>query len=81
MEDERIDFPVLVQKTLLAPDLSKKKPWHNSVNWIDQICAVVNLIPVVGGALAGEVKAITESVTKQMSSYGSSLDSYIILKK
>mgnify|MGYP007081787513 FL=1 len=35
----------IVQQTLLVPDLAVKKPWHGHINWVDQLCATVNLIP------------------------------------
>lgn len=50
----------VIQQTLLVPDLAVKRPWNKHVNWIDQLCATVNLIPGIGGALAGEIKAITD---------------------
>ncbi len=41
---------------LLFKHLTAKKPWHKNVDWIDQLCAIVNLIPSIGGALAGEIR-------------------------
>lgn len=46
MKKEDIQLPVIVEKTLLSPNLSKKTSLNKSVNWVDQLCAVVNLIPV-----------------------------------
>lgn len=50
----------IIQQTLLIPNLAKKRPWYQHVNWIDQLCATVNLIPGIGGVLAGEIKSITD---------------------
>ena len=58
----------LVQKTLLLPNLTAKKPWYKYVDWVDQLCAVVNLIPSVGGALAEQIKTITNAVSNYQTS-------------
>ena len=58
----------IVQQTLLVPDLAVKKPWHGHINWVDQLCATVNLIPCVGGAIAGEIKAITDAAANYQAS-------------
>lgn len=58
----------IVQQTLLVPDLAVKKPWHGHINWVDQLCATVNLIPCVGGAIAGEIKAITDTAANYQAS-------------
>lgn len=50
----------VIQQTLLIPNLAKERPWCQHVNWIDQLCATINLIPGIGGTLAGEIKAITD---------------------
>ena len=60
MVKEKINLSDIVQKTLLIPNLATKKPWYKYINWIDQLCAVVNLIPCWGGALASEIKSITD---------------------
>lgn len=60
MGENKMVLSDIVQQTLLVPNLAVKKPWEGHINWIDQLCAAVNLIPFVGGAIAGEIKAITE---------------------
>lgn len=50
----------IVQQTLFIPNLAAKKPWYKQINWIDQLCALANLIPCVGGAIASEIKSITD---------------------
>lgn len=61
MAQDNIVLSDIVQQTLLIPNLAVKKPWYKHVNWIDQLCATVNLIPCVGGAIAGEIKVITDA--------------------
>ena len=51
MAQDNIVLSDIVQQTLLIPNLAVKKPWHKHVNWIDQLCATVNLIPCVGGEI------------------------------
>lgn len=68
MKKEDIQLPVIVEKTLLSPNLSKKTSLNKSVNWVDQLCAVVNLIPVAGGALAAEIKAVTDTAANYKTS-------------
>lgn len=62
MAQDNIVLSDIVQQTLLIPNLAVEKPWYKHVNWIDQLCATVNLIPCVGGAIAGEIKVITDAV-------------------
>ena len=62
MAQDNIVLSDIVQQTLLIPNLAVKKPWYKHVNWIDQLCATVNLIPCVGGAIADEIKVITDAV-------------------
>lgn len=59
MED-KLALSDIVQQTLLVPDLATKKPWHEHINWVDQLCAIVNLVPCIGGTLAGEIRSITD---------------------
>lgn len=68
MENEEFILSDLVQQTLLVPNLAAENPWHKHVNWIDQLCAAVNLIPFIGGALASEVKSITSTVANYQAS-------------
>ena len=63
MEDNILSLPAIVQRTLLTPDLATKKPWHHNINWVDQLCAIVSIVPIVGGSIATEIKTITESAT------------------
>ena len=60
MDKNKIILSDIIQETLLIPNLAAKKPWKGHINWIDQLCAAVNLIPIFGGAIAGEIKAITD---------------------
>jgi hypothetical protein len=68
MDENKWVLSDIVQRTLLIPDLTAKKPWHEHVDWIDQLCAIVNLIPSIGGALAGEIKTITDAVANYQAS-------------
>lgn len=61
MAQDNIVLSDIVQQTLLIPNLAVKKPWYKHVNWIDQLCATVNLIPCVGGAIVGEIKVIIDA--------------------
>lgn len=47
----------LVRDIILVPELDKKQPWHTYTDWVEQICSIVNLIPVVGGAIAQEIQS------------------------
>jgi hypothetical protein len=60
MAKDKIILSDIVERTLLIPNLAVKKPWYKHINWIDQLCATVNLIPSVGDSIAGEIKAITD---------------------
>lgn len=68
MYKDEIKLPVIVEKTLLSPNLSKKVPLSKSVNWVDQLCAAVNLIPIAGGAIATEIKAFVDSAANYKAS-------------
>lgn len=59
MAKDKIIFSDIIQQTLLIPNLAVEKPWYNHINWIDQLCATVTLIPCVGDHIANEIKAIT----------------------
>jgi len=50
----------IIQQTLLVPNLAEIRPWRKHVSWVDQLCAAINLVPGIGGALAGEIKAIID---------------------
>lgn len=47
----------IVRDVILVPELDKKQPWHEHTDWVGQICAIVNLIPVCGGAIAQEIQS------------------------
>lgn len=68
MNDKNIVLSDWVQKTLHVPNLAEKRPWHKHINWIDQLCATVNLIPIIGGTIAEEIKTITEVTTNYKAS-------------
>lgn len=70
MAQDNIVLSDIVQQTLLIPNLAVKKPWHKHVNWIDQLCATVNLIPCVGGAIAGEIKVIIDAAANYQREFG-----------
>lgn len=53
----------LVRDVILVPDLDKKQPWQAHTDWIGQICAIVNLIPVCGGAIAQEIQSTINAVS------------------
>lgn len=53
----------LVRDIILAPDLDKKQPWQAHTDWVGQICAIVNLIPVCGGAIAQEIQSTINAVS------------------
>lgn len=52
-----------VRDIILAPDLDKKQPWQEHTDWIGQICAIVNLIPGLGGAIAQEIQSTINAVS------------------
>lgn len=58
MENEHLILPDIVQQTLSVQDLAQKKPWIKHVDWKDQLCDVINLIPYCGGFIASEIKSI-----------------------
>lgn len=61
MENNETKMAQLVGGTMKQPDLAKKKPWSSYLNWTDQLCAIVNIVSVLGGAIATEIKTLTES--------------------
>ena len=62
MKKDNFHFSEIVEQTLSIPELSRNNDWKKQINWKDQLCAILNLIPYAVGFIAGEVKAITESV-------------------
>lgn len=67
-ENQSINLPNIIQQTLLVPDLAEKKPWKKGNFWVDQLCAAVNLIPLVGGAIASEVRTVTDAINSYQAS-------------
>ena len=61
MAQDVIVLSVLFSKHCLFLIWPLRRPWYKHFNWIDQLCATVNLIPCVGGAIAGEIKVITDA--------------------
>lgn len=53
----------LVRDIILVPDLDKKQPWQAHTDWVGQICAIVNLIPVCGGTIAQEIQSTINAVS------------------
>lgn len=51
----------IVEKSLISANI-KSNPKY--INWCDQLCALVNLIPYVGGAFAAEIQSIKNSVAE-----------------
>lgn len=68
MNNNELTISDIVQETLTCPDLASKSSWRKHVNWIDQICSAINLIPMVGGTLACEVRTITDTVANYQAS-------------
>ena len=68
MEKDRIGLSKIVEETLRIPDLANRKPWHNYINWKEQLCAIVNLIPCIGGTLADEIRSITDMAANYQAS-------------
>lgn len=61
MNNQSIILPEFVEKTLLTEELYTKTSWTKHINWVDQLCALVNLCPVAGGAIAAEIQTIVNS--------------------
>lgn len=53
----------IVKETIKLPQI-KEKPWIKFVHWSDQLYSIINLIPIVGGALANEIQTIGKTVTE-----------------
>lgn len=53
----------IVEKSLISANI-KSNPKNKYINWCDQLCALVNLIPYVGGAFATEIQSIKNSVAE-----------------
>lgn len=53
----------IVEKSLISTNI-KSNSKRKYINWWDQFCALVNLIPSVGGALATEIQSIRNSVAE-----------------
>ncbi|MCQ2259264.1 MAG: hypothetical protein MJZ41_14940 [Bacteroidaceae bacterium] len=53
----------LVRDIILVPDLDKKQPWQAHTDWVGQICAIVNLIPGLGGTIAQEIQSTINAVS------------------
>lgn len=53
----------IVRDIILVPELDKKQPWHAHIDWVGQICAIVNLIPGYGGAIAQEIQSTVNAVS------------------
>lgn len=68
MNKENVNLSNLIRETLLIPNLAVKKPWHKHINWVEQLCETVNLIPVVGGIMAGEIRAVVEATANYQAS-------------
>lgn len=62
MDNIEYSLPNFVQKTLSIPDLAKKKPWYNHVDWREQLCSFANLLPGVGSFIAGEIVSLSNSL-------------------
>lgn len=64
MDNIEYSLPNFVQKTLSIPDLAKKKPWYNHVDWRDQLRSFANLLPGVGSFIVSEIESVSNSVVK-----------------
>lgn len=68
MDNIECSLPNFVQKTLSIPDLAKKRPWYNHVDWRDQLCSFANLLPGVGSFIASEIVSASNSVANYQAS-------------
>ena len=59
------EMPYIVGNLVLSPDLDKLKPLKTSNVWKEQIKALINLIPGVGGAIAQEIQVIENYKTAE----------------
>lgn len=53
----------IVEKSLIST-ITRSKPKRAYVDWCDQLCALVNAIPIVGGTFATEIQSIKNSVAE-----------------
>ena len=60
------EMPYIVGNLILSPDLDKLKPLKTSNVWKEQIKALINLIPGVGGAIAQEIQVIENYKTAEL---------------
>lgn len=68
MEEGNLNIAELIKQTLSVSNLAEKKPWHEHVDWKDQLCSVVNLIPLVGGFFAAEIKNVDNIISNYRAS-------------
>ena len=68
MSKESYTLSDIIQQTLHIPNLVANKPWYKHVNWVDQLCSIVNLLPCIGGALAGEIRTISDATANYQAS-------------
>lgn len=55
----------IVGNLIISPDLNKLEPLRTSNVWKEQIKALINLIPGVGGAIAQEIQVIENYKTAE----------------
>lgn len=55
----------IIENMLVSPDLNSLSPLQDKDAWKNQLKAVVNLIPGVGGALAQELQSIEDYKTNE----------------
>lgn len=63
---ERDKVSKIVQESIVTPKLSELHPLRQSEYWKDQLKALLNLIPGVGGAAAQEIQALEDYQTQEL---------------
>ena len=54
------EIPTIVDNLLNSPDLDKLKPIKMGTIWTEQLKALINIIPGIGGAVAQEIQVIKD---------------------
>lgn len=68
MVNKEYSLPNFVQKTMSIPDLAKKRPWHNHIDWREQLSSLANLLPGVGSFIVSEISSVSNSVANYKAS-------------
>lgn len=59
------EIPIIVDNLLNSPDLDKLKPIKTGKIWVEQLKALINIIPGIGGAAAQEIQVIEDYKTAE----------------